>query len=342
MRHHLLKLLTRDAFVPFLRPLQRRLATVLMFHRFADREAGVAGHDPEILRRQLAWLRRHRFDVIPLLDFVDMLYEGRELERPAVVLTVDDAYDDFVRVAAPVLEEFDCPSTLFVPTGFVDGDVWMWWDKVEYVLDRTRVAQVELVVAGAPHTYALGSASERESARCDLVHRLKRVPHDDMRESIERLAAALEVELPAAAPAGYRPATWDQLADCARSGLVSYGPHSITHPVLSRVDDARSRWEIEGGWHRLRAMSTAAIPVIAFPDGAPSMFGPREQQAAVGAGLRAALSTVEDWACATAGANPMQGIFELPRFPYSEWEPGFRQVVTGLERGKRLVRSFWA
>ena len=40
----------------------------------------------------------------------------------AVVVTFDDAYENFYTHAYPVLEAYGIPATLYVPTGFVEGD----------------------------------------------------------------------------------------------------------------------------------------------------------------------------------------------------------------------------
>ena len=113
--------------------LTRGLAPIITLHRFRDAEVGNAGHDPNLLRANLAWLRKNKYTPLPVTELIDRLVEGVSVQR-TVAFTVDDGYADFVRVAAPIFAEFDCPVTVFLTTGFVDRRQWMWWDAVAVAL----------------------------------------------------------------------------------------------------------------------------------------------------------------------------------------------------------------
>jgi peptidoglycan/xylan/chitin deacetylase (PgdA/CDA1 family) len=77
--------------------------------------------DPELfvtqdfLRTRFQALRQHSYNVLPLADAVERLQAG-SLPARSVVLTFDDALYDFYARALPVLEEFDYPATVYVPT----------------------------------------------------------------------------------------------------------------------------------------------------------------------------------------------------------------------------------
>jgi len=93
--------------------------SVLMYHR-------VVGDLPleldlpfEIFRLQMEWLSRSGV-VIPYPDAVRQLVEGPASRGMRFVITFDDAYEDFHRLAYPVLREYGLPATLFVPTRFID------------------------------------------------------------------------------------------------------------------------------------------------------------------------------------------------------------------------------
>lgn len=66
-----------------------------------------------------------RGTAVSLDDALDLLRGERAAPiagRPAVVLTFDDAYRNFVTAAWPVLRDLALPATLYVPTAFVDGE----------------------------------------------------------------------------------------------------------------------------------------------------------------------------------------------------------------------------
>jgi hypothetical protein len=103
-------------------------ARVLIYHRFdpARRDA---------LERQFAHLRRY-YRPTSLAELGGMLANGVEPPRGTVVVTADDGYRDFYRVAYPLLRKYRIPATLFVSTGFVDGLCPLWVDRVTWCLGR--------------------------------------------------------------------------------------------------------------------------------------------------------------------------------------------------------------
>ena len=94
------------AFAERLLAPKTRLRQTVMLH---DVECGNA------FRRCLDWLLT-RYTIVPLADLVEARGEGG---RECLALTFDDGYADWHEIVAPVLEEFRCPATFFVSSGFV-------------------------------------------------------------------------------------------------------------------------------------------------------------------------------------------------------------------------------
>src|SRR5690348_4551652 len=145
MKNAILKFLTNESIAPLFRPFQQGAVTIFMLHRFADAEYGNRGHSIEALRANLSFLRRHKVRLIGLPELLRDLDEQRS--GSAVAFTVDDGYGDFARVAAPVFSEFECPVTVFITTGFVDGGFWMWWDKIIWACTESRRSAIQLQIA---------------------------------------------------------------------------------------------------------------------------------------------------------------------------------------------------
>lgn len=339
MKRQILKLLTRESLVPLFRPFQRGAATIFMLHRFADREYGNDGHSVELLRANLAFLRRNHFRLIALSQLLDELDEDGFDATPAVVFTVDDGYGDFLRVAAPAFAEFDCPVTVFLTTGFIDGGFWMWWDKVLWAFRQSTRTTIDLRIDRRRCRYELGSDEARSSAASDLIERLKHIPEPMMRSVVEDLLRLAEVDLPRDVPQMCLPMTWDDVRRCARQG-VTFGPHTLTHPILSQVDDERARAELEGSWRRLRDETSAAIPVFCFPNGDYASFTDRERRNAQAMGMRACALAEPDFITSRCALpDTSTSVPEFPRFAYPEDRAQFRQIISGMGRVKKMLAS---
>jgi peptidoglycan/xylan/chitin deacetylase (PgdA/CDA1 family) len=57
---------------------------------------------------------------------------------------------------------------------------------------------------------------------------------------------------------------------------VDFAPHSLTHPMLNRLDAAAARTEILQSWVDLRREVLDPTPVFGYPNGSFDSFGPRE------------------------------------------------------------------
>ena len=104
-------------------------ATVFMAHRFSAPDVGLAAQDPRALRRTLAELRKRRYNLISIEELFRRLRENEPVRR-AVAFTLDDGYFDQGEIAGPIFAEFDCPATIFTVSDFIDGKMWLWWDRM--------------------------------------------------------------------------------------------------------------------------------------------------------------------------------------------------------------------
>src|SRR6266576_3030437 len=337
-RRLLLSLMGADRLAPTLRTVGRGLVSIFTLHRFADPELGVVGHDPVALRDNLAYLRRHGYRLVSLTEVLRLLDEpDGDSAAPAVAFTVDDGYAGFARIAAPIFAEYDCPVTLFVTTGFLDGLLWFWWDRVTHLFTHTQRSSLELDLESEQRSYRWATPDERSRVQHDVICRLEWLDGVEREATIAQLSRQLDVELPASPPPAFAPITWEEVRRTANLG-VTFGPHTVTHPILSLATDEACRWEIEESYRRVRQETDAWVPVFCYPNGEPRAFGQRELEATQHARFRVALTTVRDYAAARhlRGQGAL-GRFALPRFPYPDDRPHLVHFVSGLLRLKRML-----
>lgn len=235
----------------------------LTYHRIDDpsdhdRLPGLVSATPGEFEAQVEVLARH-YDLIDLDQLLAAARCEASLPDRAVLLTFDDATDDFARHALPVLERIGAPAVVFVPTGFVDRpDRGFWWDAVHCAVTTTRHrGSWRSPVGDLP----LGTADERSTAVRTLLDHLKRVPFGDVEPAVAALCADLDVEPP---PADVM--SWETLRTVARSG-VSVCPHTRHHPHLDRIPVDLARREIAESWDDLRRELGEVPPVFAYPAG---------------------------------------------------------------------------
>jgi peptidoglycan/xylan/chitin deacetylase (PgdA/CDA1 family) len=330
--------LVRTPAVRFFQPATRDLITVFVLHRVGVDRARRASISVESLRKMLAYLRRNSYQLMPLEEVVRSVRGSGPPHRKAVAFTVDDGYEDQATVAAPVFAEFDCPLTVFLTTGFLDGSVVPWWDAVHHVFEQSRHGRLELEVAGQAVRYSLSSDEERFQSEMDFLTRAKNVVDADRRKGIVALAQAAEVDLPDRPLPPNVPMTWDQARHLERSG-VTFGPHTVSHPILSQLSDEESAQEIAASWRRLKEELDHPIPVFCYPNGRLVDFGTREMEMVAGLGLTGAVTVDEAQVRLGRGPSDPFAPYRLSRVPFPDsvldallWASGVERVQHAIQR----------
>lgn len=74
-----------------------------------------------VFERQMLEIRKHG-DLMSLHKAVKLLRNGSLRNKTAVVVSFDDAFENFYERAWPLLRELSIPATLFVPVGFLENE----------------------------------------------------------------------------------------------------------------------------------------------------------------------------------------------------------------------------
>lgn len=157
--------------------------TILTYHRIGHFERPTADRgvycNLSFFRRQMRFLARFGYRVLPLAEAREGLLGRRPLPRRAVVLTFDDGYRDFYEHALPVLEEHGFPATVFAITGALGRRATWLADTRPELLDGAALRELEargVEVGSHTHTHP----------------RLSRLPAAEVARELRRSKALLE------------------------------------------------------------------------------------------------------------------------------------------------------
>jgi len=214
---------------------------------------------PQDFAEQMHFLATHYHSIsIPgLLDI--MLDKSKSLPPRAVLVTFDDAYCDFAEHAWPIMQRYDIPAALFVPTAFPDHpERSFWWDRLYQALRTTpRRDVLETPVGRLP----LETAAQREQALLTLRDYMTTLPHAEAMLWIEQLCQELKADPPEPSVLD-----WDALRQLANQG-VTLGAHTQTHPLMNRISAQEARTEALGSLQDLQAQIGSVPPIFAYPSG---------------------------------------------------------------------------
>lgn len=295
--------------------LSRHHPKIFMYHRINSRE-GDLGLSVNQFRQQVHIIK-NEFEPMTLSDLL-LAEEQGEIPANAVVVTFDDGYADFADIAFPILRDADVPATLFVTTGFVNRDIWLWPDQIRYAIKRTKIKQLQL--SNSDEVFDVGLAPNECWNR--ISDYCLSIPTDKKLFLIEELFRKLQVLFPESIPDEYRPLSWKKIKEMVKEGL-DIGSHSITHPVLTNLDDDQLLHEIHNSKLKIENEVNKQIKVFCYPNGAESDFDDRVKTFVRNSGYRYAV-------CAFAGKSPIRDPLCINRYPIGENFDFFIKNVYGL------------
>jgi peptidoglycan/xylan/chitin deacetylase (PgdA/CDA1 family) len=222
---------------------------IMLYHGFCE-DAGCALRFPQLMpiqqfEEQIRILVRYGRPVR-----LDDLLRGR---AQGVAITFDDGYANNYQWAFPVLRKYDFPATVFVTTGFVDRRVPLWCDWLEHLARASR-----LCPTSAPEGLANGALKRQLRAR----------PIGEIHEALRELETRLGVQYDwSDLPGELQPLEWEQIRLMRRSGLVSFGSHTVSHPVLSKCIEPVQEFELAESKRRMEEELGEPCTMFAFPFG---------------------------------------------------------------------------
>jgi peptidoglycan/xylan/chitin deacetylase (PgdA/CDA1 family) len=248
------------------------------------------------LRRHLLYLRRH-YRMLHLEEALEELSssnasckQGRD-RRPPLVLTFDDGYHDNYTHAFALACELEVPITIFLIPGYVESGDYFWWGESHRLVRRAQVDKV----TSDERTYRLTHPLER-SLLADSIDACLR--HSSSVAGRESFLASMRqaMAVPPCVTVEEEedlPLTWAEIRKMQMSGWISFGAHTMHHPVLvCLADPAEVRREVSECRSVLEQQLGQRVRTFAYPIGRPEHIGDEALKVVQEAGYDWAVTTV--------------------------------------------------
>ena len=268
-----------------LRKVRKAKYVVLGYHRVGTE--GVPFYctlSQRVFAEQMRHIRRH-YRVLSVSELASELQDP-DAKGLGVVVTFDDGYVGTYTQAFPVLQEYNMPVTVYLAAGAIETGEILWYDQI--FLRFQKVPSELSLMLERPRTYQFSSARARIDAATEVVMYLRSLPDDKRQAWCEDFAR--RIPLNAAEVRGCM-MDWRQIRVMRQNG-ISFGAHTMTHPVVSRLDPERLSQEICRSKQLIEERIDQPVVDFAFP------FGKSRDCGAIGAaalepiGFRTALTTI--------------------------------------------------
>jgi peptidoglycan/xylan/chitin deacetylase (PgdA/CDA1 family) len=253
----------------------------------------------------MTYLRKH-YRVVSLDEVLREMSEPNGTD-PGVAVTFDDGYADLYQHAFPVLRRYAIPATIFLTVGAIETGEIAWYDRVFVAFQVASGTELALPT-NPPHIVTLGTPEERLRAAIDFISLMRELPAAERRASCAKLESM--VVLPRKSTEN-RMLNWMQIRQMQTAG-ISFGAHTMTHPVVSRLTEEELYWELGQSKRILEERLQRPILDFAFPFGKNDECGDASASCLARLGFRSAVTTIE-------GLNrPTTNPFDLRRVSFCE------------------------
>ncbi len=258
---------------------------ILNYHRAAQGD----------LRRQMLYLRRH-YNVLHLKDALQELQTlhkdelRRGYARTPLVLSFDDGYRDNYTYGAQLARELQVPITIFLPPGYIESGRRFWWEEGEHLVADAQVKQAII----EEKLYHLDQVEERKAlANAIDQHLCYASSVAEREEFLESIRELLVVSAPITDEEWETlPLSWAEIQAMSENEWVSFGAHTMHHPILSCLaDPTELYYEVNECRTVLEQRLKQPIEAFAYPVGGFKHIGEQSPQVVQAAGYKWALTT---------------------------------------------------
>jgi peptidoglycan/xylan/chitin deacetylase (PgdA/CDA1 family) len=222
-------------------------------------------------------------------------------------------------MAAPALQRFGIPATIFLPTEIIESGGEFWWDELARLVlgasaEALRLGGDEVNLGGADPRdgrWLPGRppSTDRQRAFHQLWTMLRTRDPAALESGMNELRA--QVGLHAEARASHRPMRPEEVRE-ASSPLVEFGCHSLSHAYLPALSIDEKKREVEGSRARCAALTGVEPSSFAYPYGD---FDQESESVVAQAGFACACTTQQRM------VSTRDRAFALPRIHVGNWTP---------------------
>jgi peptidoglycan/xylan/chitin deacetylase (PgdA/CDA1 family) len=180
------------------RRLYRNKIRFLCYHGFTlDNESKFLPQlfiDPVVFSERMRYLKTRGYNVISLDQAIEALRAGI-VPDDAVVLTIDDGFYGVFAEAAPILQSYNFPATLYLTSYYFDQDCPIYSLAVKYMFWSTKNVHVDLTTLCVPGLAEYNSSDDRLNCIDLLVEYGQSLETNEARiQLLERLGFILGVD----------------------------------------------------------------------------------------------------------------------------------------------------
>ena len=274
------------------RPAKPNTFRILNYHRINDFNDlftidSVSALDFE---KQMYYISKN-YHVLSLEDIYDHIVNNRILPTQCLAITFDDGYEDNYTFAYPILGKYNLPATIFLPVDCIDSQTPLWFDKVLSAFKATSKKQ--FVSPLNQMAFDIHTMEQKVYTAHITLKDLKKSDNKQREKFVLDVLKELDISSNEALHNTGNLLTWPRIMEMSRHN-ISFGSHTMTHPILANLPDTELEWELETSRQIIENKVEKQVLFFAYPNGKGPDYNEKVIQSVKQAGYKAAMTTAPD------------------------------------------------
>jgi peptidoglycan/xylan/chitin deacetylase (PgdA/CDA1 family) len=229
---------------------------------------------PQWFENLIVYLKSN-YKIVPISYFDDP--KNYQKNNSLCSLTFDDGERSIYDAVFPILKKHNVPAAIFISPRNVQQHFNFWFQEVSGYDNSTMV---DILVREL-------DLNIQEKSTLNYISVLKTLPLKRINEFISIYQRETNTTVKP-----FRNINMDEVETLRQSGLITFGAHTLYHPILKNEDDERVDYEISKSITELSELLGEEVKYFAYPNGKPNLdFGEREIKVLKKNNIKIAFST---------------------------------------------------
>lgn len=251
--------------------INRKKLLVLTYHGLFDGDIPKTGALPatfvhvDNFAKQMAFIKK-KYRVISPDELVESINGRCDLTENSALITFDDGYESFHRLAWPVLKTLDIKGIVFVPTRYLEDRQPFWFDMVWLYIKKFSMEEISWL----PDSLGFNKTSMQTSfQQTDFIFTILKSLSQEKRDAIIAQVTSELFKKVNPNDSILKPfycMKGGQIKELSNQGIL-FGGHTHSHTILTSMHYLAVKEEISVNKQKLEKLTGCSSDFFAYPNG---------------------------------------------------------------------------
>ncbi|HOV26499.1 MAG TPA: polysaccharide deacetylase family protein [Pseudobacteroides sp.] len=243
---------------------------IFFYHSFVDtakcrkdnKFISLSAVDKEAFEKQLKYFKKE-YTLITMDEAYQLMVNKDKLDKRYLVITIDDGYKDNYTYGYDLFKKYHVFPTIYLTANNVDKSIYLWPDILRYIVYNSTKTHVDINIFDIHYTFDLKDKYSKFIFIEFMRENVKKYDEDKKQEILEYLSKEFNVRIQKKCDTML---SWEEVQKLSSIG-VSFGAHTLNHPILANLTKAKAEDEIYGSKVLIEQKTNKKVRHFAYPNG---------------------------------------------------------------------------